>query len=168
MFQDIDIGTFTDSAVPLEYCCRLIAKSFLLTGHPNNTVPDKSVRISVKSLALSCISSAVQYYPKALLLYLDKSSAKTNVVDSAKNSSSSECPKQQMSDILLFGNHADPQLRGTVSCLVGNFIKAVLVHSQSDYDRWLAVNIVTDEVEVYQMRNLIQLLVKVNNIEQIL
>lgn len=129
-YQDVDIGTFTDKAIPLEYCTRYIVKSFLLTGHPTHLVPDKLVRISVKSLALSCVASVVQYFPKILLLNLDR----------AKIIGAKCTETQKMSDLLLFCEHPDPQLRGNVASLLGNFIKAVLVTSQSDYEKWLSEN----------------------------
>lgn len=153
LYQDVDIGSFTDAAVALEYCCRFIAKSFLLTGHPNHLIPDKSVRISVKSLALSCISSILNHYPRVFLMYLDRNSAKS-AVDSAK--------MQQISDVLLFSDHGDPQLRGNVNCLIGNFIKSVIVHSESDYGCWLMGNCQTED-SVYQLKHLMQIFIKVSH-----
>lgn len=151
-YEDVDVGTFTDKAVALEYCCRIIAKSFLLTGHSSNIIPDKIVRISVKSSALTCISSIVQYFPEVMLMYLNKNCAKN--VD-AKNVDS----KQKMSDILLFSEHLDPQLRGNVTFLVGNLVQAVLIYAQGDYDSWLTEN---GHDERLILDNLMNMLIRVS------
>lgn len=58
-----DIGTFVDGEVPFLYCTRLLCQQFLLAGQKGELIPDKAVRISSKSLALSCISSITTMYP---------------------------------------------------------------------------------------------------------
>lgn len=150
-YKQVNIGTFIDQAVPLEYCSRLIAKSFLLTGSPFTLIPDKNVRISVKSLALICISHIVEYYPEILIFYLDKSDAKS---DEAK----SDDVKQRISDVLLFSEHSDPQLRGNTICLIGNFVKAVLTYTQKNYSKWLQEN--SDDSSLV-LDNLMKLFIKV-------
>lgn len=155
-YAEVDIGSFTDKSPPLEYCCRFITKSFLLTGCPMHLVPDKQVRISVKSLALSCLSSVINYFPQCLLLYLDKGAKN---LDSAK---SIEC-KQKISDVLLFIDHPDPQLRGCITSLIGNFIKSVLLHAQNDYNKWL--NDYGDNFDSLEFEYLMKLIIKVINIK---
>lgn len=159
LFEDIDIGNFTDADVPLKYCTRFICKSFLLTGHSSHLVPDKIVRISVKSLALACLSNIIPYYPEAMLMYLENS-AKCTTVNSAKYSDLSE-DKQRVSDILLFSDHPDPQLRGNVSWLVGNLIRSVLQHSENDYGKWLLEKADAEFREILQIDILVKLLAKV-------
>lgn len=151
-YKEVSIGTFTDKAISLEYCCRLIVKSFLLTGCPTNLIPDKNVRISVKSLALMCVTNIVQYYPNVLLFYLDKNGAKS--VDAK-----SDDVKQRIADILMFIDHCDPQLRGSVICLIGNFIKAVLISAQSNYGEWLKRNC---EHSFLELDNLMNMFIKVS------
>lgn len=160
LYEDIDIGSFTDPDIPLKYCTRFICKSFLLTGHPSYLVPDKIVRISVKSLALACLSNIIPYYPEAMLMYLENVSAKNTTANSAKYSDKSE-NKQCISDILLFSDHPDPQLRGNVSCLVGNLIRSVLLHSENDYEKWLLEKTDTECTEILRINKLIKLLAKV-------
>lgn len=148
-YQDVDVGTFTDKSVPLEYCFRHIVKTLLLTGHPSTLIPDKNVRISVKSLALTCLSSILQYFPRILLYNLDKR-ARVGAKD-----------VQKLSDILLYIDHNDPQLRGNVTCLVGVFIKSVLLNAQADYEKWLKDNS-DEEDKILHLDNIISLLIKVN------
>ncbi|XP_069698723.1 huntingtin isoform X2 [Periplaneta americana] len=122
-YQVCDIGTFTDAAVPLEYCARHLAASFLLTGVPGITTPDSSVRVSVKALALSCVASLLRLAPRTLLLSLDRS---------GNNGS------QALSDVLLFAGHADPQLRGIACTVAGSFLQAALVQSGGNLAKWNA------------------------------
>lgn len=84
LFQVCNIGTFTDSDIPLLFCVRHLASSFLLTGSPGHVMPDKNVRVSVKALALSCISCVVRHLPGCILLPLDKSSQRQFDIMSSK------------------------------------------------------------------------------------
>ncbi|KAJ8928271.1 hypothetical protein NQ314_019222 [Rhamnusium bicolor] len=136
--QEIDIGEFLDKNIPIIYCVRLITKMFLLAGTPRTCIPDKSIRVSVKSLALSCLSSIFFLYPAGFLIYLDKNYSNSKVTN--KKSSS-----QRVSDVLLFKNHCDPQLRGAVRTLIANFIKAVSILSEGDYEKWISINGLEDE-----------------------
>ena len=43
----------TCDGVPILHCVRLLC-SFLLSGEPGQTLPDKKARVSIKSLALNC------------------------------------------------------------------------------------------------------------------
>lgn len=67
-----DIGSLTDGSIPLVYCARHLATSFLLTGHPGYRMPDRNVRVSVKALALNCVAAIVRLHPNVFQLYLDK------------------------------------------------------------------------------------------------
>lgn len=113
-FQKIDIGTFTDADVPLKYCCRYLVSSFLLTGSPGQLIPDKMFRVSVKSLTLTCIGHILRLYPNLFLFTV----AKLPIVNENQ---------QMITDILLFANHPDPQIRGNVSTVIGSFLKAIFV-----------------------------------------
>ncbi|XP_023290265.1 huntingtin [Orussus abietinus] len=109
-FPEVDVGSITDMDVPLKYCCRYLASSFLLTGSAGQCIPDKMFRVSVKSLALTCIGHALRLCPTLLSISV------------AKNPS--ENP-QLMSDILLFADHPDPQIRGNISIIIGSYLSAV-------------------------------------------
>lgn len=55
--QAIDIGTLYDKTVsPLLYCARHLSYSFLLSERKGQIKSDRSVRVSVKSLALNCLA----------------------------------------------------------------------------------------------------------------
>lgn len=123
----MDIGTFLDNDVSLIYCTRLITKSFLLAGCPQKVISDKHTRVTVKNLALTCLSSIFQMYPEALLLNLDR-----NRPEMVKNTLI-----QPISDILLFRSHSDPQLRGVVRVLIGTCLKATLMESERNYGKWM-------------------------------
>lgn len=115
-----------DSDVPLKYCGRLLVKKFLLTGLPKNLIDDKSCRVSVKSSSILCLSSIVKLYPQILLEYLDKT---VNVPEKEVD--------QGISDIVLYWDHADPQLRGHIRILVANFLESVIIRSRGNYHEWL-------------------------------
>jgi hypothetical protein len=83
-FQECDVGSFTDAAVPLGYCSRHLAASFLLTGCAGFTMPDSCVRVSVKALALSCIASIVRLSPSIIFLSVDKNKDPSGTQDGNK------------------------------------------------------------------------------------
>ncbi|KAK6634904.1 hypothetical protein RUM44_000151 [Polyplax serrata] len=119
----MDTGSFTDAAVPLVHCCRHLTASFLLDASSNSLKPDQIVRVSIKSLAFSCISAIVKMYPVVLRMNVAKTA-----VDSFP---------QEISDILLYANHSDPQIRGCVSILVGSFIQSALLECKGFSSDWL-------------------------------
>jgi len=55
-----------------------------------------------------------------------------------KNVFSGESP-QKVWDILLFSAHSDPQLRGQIALVIGNFINEVLKQPDS-YNKFLLLN----------------------------
>ncbi|XP_013142471.1 PREDICTED: huntingtin [Papilio polytes] len=68
----ISIGSSTDDEVVLKYCARLLASKFLLTGNKGGFIPDRSVRVSVKASALTCLSEILRLFPQVMTMYLDK------------------------------------------------------------------------------------------------
>ncbi|CAH1783183.1 unnamed protein product [Owenia fusiformis] len=116
------IGSVTDDEIPIVYCTRLLCSKFLLTGYPQNLIPDRMVRVSVKSLALGCIASSILIYPQIYFynLHIDETGG-----------------SQKLSDILLYINHQDPQLKGVTSILIANFIKTSMTQARGRFDQWL-------------------------------
>uniref|UniRef100_A0A3Q2PKZ4 Huntingtin n=1 Tax=Fundulus heteroclitus TaxID=8078 RepID=A0A3Q2PKZ4_FUNHE len=123
------IGHYTDQgAEPLVHCVRLLAASFLLTGHKNGLIPDKEVRVSVKALAVSCVGAAAALHPEAFFnpLYLEP----LDGVPVAE--------QQYISDILGLVEHGDPQIRGATAILCAAIIQAVLTKTRYNIHTWLA------------------------------
>ncbi|XP_008191527.2 huntingtin [Tribolium castaneum] len=145
-FPDVAIGSFLDTDISLVYCARLITKSFLLSGQKGVCIPDKSVRVSVKSLALTCLASIVRIYPKILLLCLGK-----------KCKSKNHLP---IADLILYENHTDPQLRGVFRTLLSNFITAVLSETHSSYDKWIESNCCDGNFARLQLDSLVKFIIK--------
>ncbi|KAL3269433.1 hypothetical protein HHI36_008503 [Cryptolaemus montrouzieri] len=128
--KPIDIGHLFDQDVALKYCGRLLVKSFLLTGVPAHLITDKNCRISVKSSAISCLSSILRLYPKFLHEYLDK-----RVIEPE------EGKDQTISEILSYSSHSDPQLRGYTRILIANYIVSVVTQSRGQYNNWIKENL---------------------------
>lgn len=144
LFQNLDIGDFKDKNIPLIYCARFITKNFLLSGSPNILIPDKIVRVSVKSLALTCLSTIVGLYPQIFVQYLDKTQK-----------------SQQISDVLFYATHTDPQLRGTIRILIASFLKAVLISNSGDYSGWIEKKCFVENKDIFIIERLIEILIKV-------
>ncbi|XP_078717925.1 huntingtin isoform X2 [Lampetra fluviatilis] len=114
------VGEMTDEDTPpIIHCVRLISASFLLTGTPNGLVSDRCVRVSMKALAVGCVASAVSMLPSAFFLPLYRRALHP------------EPQEQQLSDLLQFISHPDPQLRGNVAVLCGVIVSAVLATPHS-------------------------------------
>ena len=124
ILREGDIGHITDNDIPLVHLVRLLASKFLLTGYQQGLIPDRHVRLSVKSLALGCIGSALQLYPKAFLKTLHKSSQLPDLL-------------QDIQDILLYTSHSDPQLKGNVAVLIGHVIHSALIESRGNLNKWI-------------------------------
>ncbi|XP_024941677.1 huntingtin isoform X2 [Cephus cinctus] len=150
-FAEIDIGNFTNADIPLKYCCRYLASSFLLTGSVGQLIPDRMFRVSVKSLALTCIGHILRLYPRLLLSTV------------AKEQKYDESP-QFMSDILLFADHPDPQIRGHVMMLIGCFLKAVFVQFGGRYSDVISGDLTVSDKKEYcrtlPLDNLVKLILK--------
>ncbi|XP_076265784.1 huntingtin isoform X2 [Rhynchophorus ferrugineus] len=156
--QEVDIGKYLDKNVSLSYCARLIIKSFLLCGVAGKCISDKTVRVSVKSSALCCLSSIFRLYPQVFFQYLNK-----NGTNDSK-SQLSKISHQKISDILLFSEHSDPQLRGNIRMIVSDLISAILLESNLDFDLWIKNNInqrnIPKDGTCYHMTDFIAILSK--------
>ncbi|KAF6037881.1 hypothetical protein EB796_003811 [Bugula neritina] len=106
------IGSLTDAAQPpILYSVRLICHTFLLTGNTEERLyADRDVRVSIKSLALSCLLYILKFYPQAIEHQLY---------------TSAHCENQPLSDVLLYHHHSDPQIQGMVAQVLG-----VLIHAR--------------------------------------
>ena len=118
--RSFQIDAVACRGVPLIHCVRLMC-SFLLSGNPGEMLSDSSVRVSVKSLALSCIAQAVKLHPEAFLVRILPESFEESDDEELHQSS-----PQLVRDILLFSSHGDPQLRGSLSTVIGNVIRTGL------------------------------------------
>ena len=118
--RSFQIDAVSCRGVPLIHCVRLMC-SFLLSGNPGEMLSDSSVRVSVKSLALSCIAQAVKLHPEAFLVRILPES-----IEGADDEELHESSPQLVRDILLFSGHGDPQLRGSLSTVIGNVIRTGL------------------------------------------
>ena len=146
--ERLDIGCFTDADIPLKYACRYLASSFLLTGNVGELIPDKYFRVSVKSLALTCIGNILRLYPTLLSATL------------AKNPSPIDGRHQMIADILLFAKHSDPQIRGNVMIVVGSYLTAVYARSRGSYDRMEKESAKLKGGKAVPLENLVELLVR--------
>ncbi|XP_012166671.2 huntingtin isoform X2 [Bombus terrestris] len=145
--REIDVGTFTDPDIPLKFCCRYLVSSFLLTGNIGHVIPDKYFRVSVKSLALTCVAYILKLCPNLFLIPV------------AKEPNSNE-NKQMITDILLFASHPDPQIRGNISIIIGTFLKSVYTQYGGSFKKFEAE--ITDKnlCGIISLDNLIKLLLK--------
>ncbi|XP_046649350.1 huntingtin-like isoform X2 [Daphnia pulicaria] len=99
--QAIDIGTLYDKTVsPLLYCARHLSYSFLLSERKGQIKSDRSVRVSVKSLALNCLAHIGSLEPLIWNSHLSDTDGKIAIID-----------------VLQYSTHDDPQLRGQVALL---------------------------------------------------
>ncbi|XP_038046111.1 huntingtin-like [Patiria miniata] len=120
-----DIGHYTDEDYPIIHCIRLLGSTYLLTGYTGGSMPDRSVRISVKALALSCVGLMVGMHPRIFFARLFKTDSTESPEDD-----------QLIRDILAYMSHSDHQLRGQTTLIIGNLIRASLVESCYDFTRW--------------------------------
>ncbi|CAL4162698.1 unnamed protein product, partial [Meganyctiphanes norvegica] len=116
-----NIGSFYDEDVAVKYLVRYLASSFLLSGHCGSLIPDRTVRVSVKVLALNCLGLALTIMPQLLgdPLYINVD-GDTELV-------------QHIDDVLRYHAHSDPQLSATVGTVVGQYIRASLIHGRGHY-----------------------------------
>jgi len=149
VLYETDIGSFTDSDIPLKFCCRHLVSSFLLTGKPGHLIPDKLFRVSVKSLALTCIAYILKLYPHLFTMTV------------AKESSYNE-KNQLIEDILLFADHPDPQIRGNIAMVIGMFLKSVFVQYGGSFQNFEKECSIQKENGNILLKNLIKLLLKVS------
>lgn len=141
----MDIGKLDDRNVSLAYSARLICKSCLLNGQPTKIISDSDVRISVKNLALICLASLFEIYPEGFLLHLDRNYERNS---------------QALSDVLLFANHSDHQLRGAIRIVVASFLKSILIANIGCYDGWFPM-VSKHRPEVFDLQELLSFIGKV-------
>ena len=121
-----NIDAIACDGVPILHCVRLMC-SFLLAGKPGTLLPDSRTRVSVKSLALNCLSQALSIYPEAFLAKVMPEESPSAV--KASEYSGPKLSEQCVRDCLLFEDHGDPQIRGMISHVAGSYIKAALCQS---------------------------------------
>lgn len=117
-------GSYLDADVPLKYCARLLASTFLLTGTHKVLMPDANVRVSMKVLAVGCLTRVLLLYPPALFLDLHI----TQVPD--------EDDDQKIWDVVEFVNHSDPQLCGQTALLLGHYLGHTLKLASHGWNYW--------------------------------
>ena len=67
----LDIGDIIDDCdAPIAFCARFLISMFLLE---ESNESGKHIRVSVMSLALTCVSQVLRIYPNAALLPVEKS-----------------------------------------------------------------------------------------------
>ncbi|XP_054721499.1 huntingtin-like [Uloborus diversus] len=126
-FKIGNIGSFTDVDVPLKYCCRLLCSSFLLVGTHGSLMPDKNARVSVKSLALGCLSNIFLLYPSAFFWTVKQ------VQEEAENTDA-----QRIWDVTLYAMHADPHIRGQAAVMIGNLLANALKECGGWWSKWIS------------------------------
>lgn len=146
---EVDIGSFTDSDMPVKFCCRYLVSSFLLAGKPGQLISDKLFRVSVKSLALTCVGYILKLYPHLFTMTV------------AKESSCNET-NQLIADILLFANHSDPQIRGNVAVVIGIFLKSVFVQYGGSFQNFEKECLAQQKHGSTLLEDMIKLLLKVS------
>ena len=69
--EDVEnnLGSVTEG-MPLVYCVRLICRRFLMSRTKGELVPDRQVRVSVKTLALGSVACALTHLPRIFLVKL--------------------------------------------------------------------------------------------------
>ncbi|KAG8267649.1 hypothetical protein J6590_047234 [Homalodisca vitripennis] len=117
-----EIGQAVESdRVPLLYCCRRLVTGFLL---PDN-VQSVRVRVSVRALALQCLTQLMYIHPPLFFCSIDV------------NNQTTEGGFSHVSDVLYLASHSDHQLRGLCCILVGSFVRSALLISPSTFHQWV-------------------------------
>lgn len=135
--------------MPVKFCCRYLVSSFLLAGKPGQLISDKLFRVSVKSLALTCVGYILKLYPHLFTMTV------------ARESSCNET-NQLIADILLFANHSDPQIRGNVAVVIGIFLKSIFVQYGGSFQNFETECLTRQEHGNISLENMIKLLLKVS------
>ncbi|XP_026728921.1 uncharacterized protein LOC113494697 [Trichoplusia ni] len=99
----VNIGSSTDDDVPLKYCARLLTFKFLLTGNKGGVIPDRMIRVSLKSSALNCLTEVVRLYPQAMTLFLDKDADAKNH-NTSGSSENTDSNHEHINDFILERN----------------------------------------------------------------
>ena len=117
-----NIDAIACSGVPILHCVRLMC-SFLLAGKAGRVLPDSLTRVTVKSLALNCLGHALAIYPEAFLARVLPDDDDESYASNEEEIVNSE---QLVRDCCLFKEHSDPQIRGMIANVAGQFIEAAL------------------------------------------
>ncbi|XP_034944553.1 huntingtin [Chelonus insularis] len=154
--KQLNIGSFTDQDVPLKYLCRYLASSFLLAGSPGQLISDELFRVSVKSLTLTCIGTIVRLYPEIFL----------NTLEKEPKCRSENNYYQMISDVLLFAEHSDPQLRGNVSIIIGYYLNTIYAKYRVSYHTFeLQIGDQKRHYDTINLDSLIEIMMKAINDE---
>lgn len=79
----------------------------------------------------------------------------------AKDSNNSIENEQMITDILLFANHPDPQIRGNISMIIGTFLKSVFTQYGGSFKNFEAEIAKTKTHGSVSLENLVKLLLEV-------
>ncbi|CAL1538264.1 unnamed protein product [Lymnaea stagnalis] len=121
---NIEHESLQEDEVPLLFYLRLLCKRFLLTGVTDGLVTDKQVRVSLKSLALGCVSCSLALCPRLFLFKL---------CPTANNAGND----QNLQDTTLYASHPDHQLKGQTAVVIGSFIRAALIEGRGNFHQWI-------------------------------
>ncbi|XP_052100645.1 huntingtin-like [Mytilus californianus] len=119
------IGALTDDEKPIVYFARYICRKFLLAGQKGEIITDRKVRVSIKSLALGCISCILNILPEIFFHNVFKD------VDTEHY--------QLIQDVMIYASHLDPQLKGNVTLLIGNFVRSALKAAKGNFNKWTVI-----------------------------
>ena len=122
-YGEDSLGRFGDGSVSLHYLGRRLVAGLLLTREKGEAVDDRSARVSVKTLALSCLGELLMLCPQLwhLPVFLDQQEELTSPV---------------FSDLVLFLGNEDPGLRGAAARLVGRVLRGACLESGGRLDSW--------------------------------
>ncbi|KAG8226325.1 hypothetical protein J437_LFUL009902, partial [Ladona fulva] len=149
-----------DGVTRLENCVRFLAASFLLQNKISSdvkpdkesgytlescTIPDATVRVSVKALALGCIANGLALCPSLFFISLEPDISE-NLESTPESSKDVQSVSQPLSHVLLFATHSDPQLRGLTCMLVGSLIWAALIETGGDFQAFAKDTISIDQL----------------------
>ena len=148
-----DLGSFCDHDVPLIYCVRRLSATFLLSKNKGELLSDRLVRVSLKALAIGCITNAIVLSPKVFLLTLQMHPNQSNNAEKIESDFTEESVPL-IRDVANYTRHEDPQLRGAAIQLLGQVVRGALVESgMLPIDLWYngrrpdhvdTINIITD------------------------
>lgn len=83
-------------------------------------------------------------------------------LDRNYNPNSKKISSQRISDILLFQNHPDPQLRGAIRNLLGNFLKIVSNLCEESYDDWVEKSCDGEDGNFIKIQSIVNIFVEVS------
>ena len=111
--------------VALHQLARQLASRFLLAEDKGELVSDRVARVSVKTLAVSCLAQVAELCPQVwgLTLHSATQDSLTSVT---------------MADLLLYLDHQDPGLRGGVARWAWRVVRGAGLESGGQLGRWFA------------------------------